>query len=259
MSNVLDDEKQQQVRALGRLGWTLFRIQGATGIRRETVSSYLKAAGVAVRGRGRPSESKQNRQFPARCPPTLGHQNRPPGRTYRPTRRLLYNPAEHRAPACANRIARSSPRRSRVGGTVAIWQDLVDDHGFPAPYASVRRFVVKLRGCAPADARLVITTPAGEDYGETSVMVNARGDHGTCCHRQPRSCRSHHNSYSDSSQRSRSLGRRGLFAGAAGDPTKFSASRFIVRSICTYTSVDFTSPWPRKSLIVINGTLQRRH
>jgi hypothetical protein len=31
MSNVLDDDTQQQVRALGRLGWTLSRIQEATG------------------------------------------------------------------------------------------------------------------------------------------------------------------------------------------------------------------------------------
>src|SRR5438270_7638113 len=58
MSNVLDDTTQQQVLALGRLGWTLVRIQKATGIRRETVSGYLKAAGIAVRSRGRPSESK---------------------------------------------------------------------------------------------------------------------------------------------------------------------------------------------------------
>src|SRR5437667_5819107 len=58
MSNVLDNDKQQRIRALGRLGWTLSRIQEATGIRRETVSGYLKAAGIAVRSRGRPSESK---------------------------------------------------------------------------------------------------------------------------------------------------------------------------------------------------------
>ena len=50
MSNVLDEKKQQQICALGRLGWTLSRIQAATGIRRETVSGYLKAAGIAVRG-----------------------------------------------------------------------------------------------------------------------------------------------------------------------------------------------------------------
>ena len=54
MSNVLAKEKRQQVLALGRLGWSLRRIERATGVRRETVSSYLKAAGVVVRGRGRP-------------------------------------------------------------------------------------------------------------------------------------------------------------------------------------------------------------
>src|SRR5438128_7052251 len=58
MSNVLDNHTQQQICALGRLGWTLSRIQEATGVRRETISGYLKAAGIAVRGRGRPSESK---------------------------------------------------------------------------------------------------------------------------------------------------------------------------------------------------------
>src|SRR3989449_1919796 len=58
MSNVLDDDKQHEIRALGRVGWTLSRIQEATGVRRETISGYLKAAGIPVRGRGRPSESK---------------------------------------------------------------------------------------------------------------------------------------------------------------------------------------------------------
>ncbi len=47
MSNVLVDERQQQIRALGRLGWTLSRIQEATGVRRETIGGYLKAAGMA--------------------------------------------------------------------------------------------------------------------------------------------------------------------------------------------------------------------
>ena len=58
MSNVLDDERQQQIRALGRLCWTLSRIQEATGVRRETIGGYLKAAGIAVRSRGRSNESK---------------------------------------------------------------------------------------------------------------------------------------------------------------------------------------------------------
>ena len=54
MSNVLAEEKRQQVLALGRLVWSLRRIEAATGVRRETASHYLKAAGLTVRGRGRP-------------------------------------------------------------------------------------------------------------------------------------------------------------------------------------------------------------
>jgi transposase len=56
----------------------------------------------------------------------------------------------------------------------AIWQDLVDDHGSQARYASVRRFVLKLRGGMPAEARVVITTAPGEeaqvDYGEGPMV-----------------------------------------------------------------------------------------
>ncbi len=52
MANVLSEEKKQQVLALGRLGWSLRKIQQATRIRRETASQYLKAAGIAVRPPG---------------------------------------------------------------------------------------------------------------------------------------------------------------------------------------------------------------
>ena len=37
MGNVLSKEKREQVIALGRLGWSLRRIEQATGVRRETV------------------------------------------------------------------------------------------------------------------------------------------------------------------------------------------------------------------------------
>jgi len=52
MSNVLSEEKKQQVIALGKLGWALRRIEQATGVRRETAGAYLKAAGIAVRSPG---------------------------------------------------------------------------------------------------------------------------------------------------------------------------------------------------------------
>ena len=60
MSNVLSKEKRQQILALGRLGWSLRRIEEATGVRRETASGYLKAAGLSVRGRGRPRARPAN-------------------------------------------------------------------------------------------------------------------------------------------------------------------------------------------------------
>jgi hypothetical protein len=53
MANILSDATKQQVIGLSRLGWTLRHIEAATGVRRETVSAYLKAAGLAVRPPGR--------------------------------------------------------------------------------------------------------------------------------------------------------------------------------------------------------------
>jgi hypothetical protein len=52
VSNVLSDDKKQQVIALGRLGWSLRRIEAAVHIRRETVGGYLRAAGIAIRPPG---------------------------------------------------------------------------------------------------------------------------------------------------------------------------------------------------------------
>jgi hypothetical protein len=45
---------------------------------------------------------------------------------------------------------------------MAIWQDLVDQHEFAGRYASVRRFVARLRA-APTPELAIITTPPGEE------------------------------------------------------------------------------------------------
>ena len=179
MSNALDDDTQQQIRALGRLGWTLSRIQEATGIRRETVSGYLKAAGIAVRSRGRPSESKAKPAIAEEV--STGLTAKPAITSEGVSTDSVGPPAPGRAPsasACEPYREIIADGLARGRNAVAIWQDLVDDHGFPARYASVRRFVVALRGHAPADARVVITTAAGEegqvDYGE-GPMVRDRG------------------------------------------------------------------------------------
>src|SRR5262249_58261789 len=64
-----------------------------------------------------------------------------------------------------------------AGNAMAIWQDLVDDHGFRSAYASVKRFLVKLRGSVPLEARVVIQTAPGEeaqvDNGDGPIRVGA--------------------------------------------------------------------------------------
>ncbi|MGA2351351.1 MAG: hypothetical protein ABSF70_13030 [Terracidiphilus sp.] len=48
----MEKAKQEQVIALGRLGWSLRRIEQATGIRRETAGGYLRSAGIPLRTPG---------------------------------------------------------------------------------------------------------------------------------------------------------------------------------------------------------------
>jgi transposase len=57
---------------------------------------------------------------------------------------------------------------------MAIWQDLVDGHGFAGRYASAKRFVRKLCGTSSPQARVVIETAPGEeaqvDYGSGPMV-----------------------------------------------------------------------------------------
>ena len=57
---------------------------------------------------------------------------------------------------------------------MAIWQDLVSDHGFRAQYASVLRFVRTLSGVPTSQERAVIVTPPGQeaqvDYGQGPMV-----------------------------------------------------------------------------------------
>jgi transposase len=165
MTNILGDDKQQQILALGRLGWTLRRIEDATGVRRETASAYLKAAGIAVRG---PRRRRPPTPNPASEVSTDPRPSVPPPCSSLP----VSPPTPGRAPtasACQPYRELIEIGVARGRNAMAIWQDLVDDHGFPARYASVRRFVVTLRGQRPPEAHPVIVTEPGVegqvDYG----------------------------------------------------------------------------------------------
>jgi transposase len=161
VSNVLSEEKKQQVIALGRLGWSLRRIERAAHIRRETAGAYLRAAGIAVRP---PGGWGRNLAKPAIEVSTDSEAEKPPRQPSR-------SPS---ASACEPHREVIEAELAKGRNAMAIWQDLVDGHGFSGRYASVKRFVNKLRGSPAPEARVVIETAPGEeaqvDYG-TGPMV----------------------------------------------------------------------------------------
>jgi transposase len=165
VSNVLSEEKKQQVIALGRLGWSLRRIQRATQIRRETAAGYLKAAGIPVRPPGGWGRGQAKPAIEVSTDPEAG--NRPVEADPRPGR----SPS---ASACEPYREIIEAALSKGRNAVAIYQDLVDTQGFAARYASVKRFVRKLRGVPTPEARVVIVTAPGEegqvDYGSGPMV-----------------------------------------------------------------------------------------
>ena len=173
MSNVLNEEKRNQVVALGRLGWTLRRIEEATGVRRETAAACLRSAGIAIRkpgwGRNPSLDSKPAIGVTTDSEPAV------------PPKPAIVEVTTDLA-AVTTTASACEPYRELIEkglssrrNAMAIWQDLVDRHGFAGAYESVKRFVQKLRGTTSPEARAVILTEPGEeaqvDYGEGPMVL----------------------------------------------------------------------------------------
>ena len=165
--------------------------------RRETISTYLKDAGVELRS----PRARLLRPKPASCPDrvitdsdhaecadpvvTAGLDTAKPASVagqvitnssphIEDTSGVTSPPEPSRSPsssACeayrdAIELGLSQGRNAK-----AIWQDLVDTYHCAAGYQSVRRFVHQIRGRQSPEACAVIETSPGEDYGESAVMV----------------------------------------------------------------------------------------
>ena len=196
MGNVLRREKREQVVALGRLGWSLRRIEEATGVRRETVGGYLRRAGVAIRPVGSWGEKSlgkaaslvttgcgEGRANPA-IKVTTGSDEAKPANGAKPATPVTTGflpesvsfsaAAKSSASVCAAYQELIEAELSRGRNAMGIWQDLVDGQGFVGGYQSVKRFVRSLRGASSPEARVIIETRIGEecqvDYG-TGPMV----------------------------------------------------------------------------------------
>jgi transposase len=203
MSNVLSEEKKQQVIALGRLGWSLRRIQRETEVRRETISAYLKEAGVELRPpRGRllpakpasrsegvttdsqsatPAEEGPADLQPVKPASGIIEVTTDPGGQVAGETSIKPEPQPVRSPsasACEAHREAIEVGLSRGRNAKAIWQDLVDACGFSGGYQSVKRFVRKFRGKQSPEAFAVIETAPGEeaqvDYGTGPMVRDAR-------------------------------------------------------------------------------------
>ncbi len=182
----MSEEKKQQVIALGRLGWSLRRIEGRTGVRHETASAYLKAAGIPIRrpggwGRHEPKPAIEVRtdSAPEDCtsakPAIEVHTDF--GAESNATAAAQGSSKPGRSPsasACEPYRELIAQGLSRGRNAMAIWQDLVDSSGFTAGYHSVRRFAGKLQASRAPEACPIIETAPGEesqvDYGEGPMV-----------------------------------------------------------------------------------------
>src|SRR5215470_3618465 len=180
MSNVLNKEKKQQVIALGKLGWTLRRIEEATGVRRETAGAYLKAAGVAIRqpgGWGRRAPAKPAKEVitdSGDSKPANGAEVITDFIRHIPEKLPIQLPKPGPTSECEPYRDTIELGLSRGRNAKAIWQDIVTEYGFGGGYQTVQRFVRKLRGSqGPKPVGIIITRPGEEcqvDYGSGPMV-----------------------------------------------------------------------------------------
>jgi transposase len=170
MSNVMSTSQQERIVALGRLGWTLRRIEESTGSRRETVGKYLRLAGVPIRAAGHWGRSV------APEPPGEGAEA---AIEASPDSASSTEAAKEAAARNLSQTSLCEEHRAAIAAAVdkgvcakVIWEELPD---FKGSYGSVKRFVRRLKAEGrPQPPSGIIRTGPGEeaqvDYGQGPMV-----------------------------------------------------------------------------------------
>jgi len=185
-------QEQETILSLLRLGWSRRRIARETGHRRETITRYGVAAGLLAPTPIADSKPATEAEVPADSKPAS--EAAVPGDSKPPTAAEV--PADSK-PATAAEVpagsAAATPAKSRSSceghrpfitaeiakgrnGT-AIFQDLVEHHGYEGSYDAVKRFVRPLVSSTPKFSCRFETLPGQEaqvDYGEGAPTHDAR-------------------------------------------------------------------------------------
>jgi transposase len=183
-------------------------------VRRETISAYLRGAGVEIwppgrwkrEGKAKPAIQVITGSEAAKpaIPESGGHPNfnlhpNPENLSTKGKAKATSKPAIAVITDFGVGLSGKEPENSKVVGSVstcepyreiielglsrdrnamAIWQDLVSDFGFRGGYQSVRRFAYKLRGAQVPPARALILSAPGEegqvDYGSGPMVREAK-------------------------------------------------------------------------------------
>ena len=195
MGNVVSKTNQEKILALGRLTWSLRRIEAATGCRRETVGKYLRDAGVFIRPPGRwghlPKAAIEVSLAPVEPPKAaieVSLASVEPPKTAIEVSFSSLEPPKAAKGLSSHQRSLCEPYRETIAAAVdrgvcakVIWEEL---EGFRGTYASVMRFVRKLKAesrSGPPESLLVgviHTAPGAEaqvDYGQGPLVKDSDG------------------------------------------------------------------------------------
>lgn len=188
MGNVVSKSDQEKILALGRLTWSLRRIEEATGCRRETIGKYLRDAGVFIRPPGRWGHlPKAAIEVSLEASAPVNAAIEVPLAPPEPSKAAIEVSLAPK-PVSPHQQSLCEPYRETIAAAVdrgvcakVIWEEL---DGFGGAYASVMRFVRKLKAesrSGPPESLLVgaiHTEPGAEaqvDYGQGPLVKDSDG------------------------------------------------------------------------------------
>jgi transposase len=156
--NVLKSHLRVSIAALLESGVSQHEISRRLGVDRKTVRRYAKLANS-------PGVATGSQESECQIPPP-----RPPAPNA--------NSSSSSTSACELHRAWIEAQVLLGRNAVAIYQDLVEQHGFASRYNSVKRFVAKLKARAPERFDVLEFLPGEEaqvDYGQGAATLDARG------------------------------------------------------------------------------------
>ena len=186
--NELSVQEQETILSLLRLGWSRRRIARETGHRRETITRYGVAAGLLAPTPIADSKPASEAEVPTDSK-SAGEAEVPAdpksaGEAEVPSGSAAATPAKSRSSCEGHRPFITAEIAKGRNGT-AIFQDLVEHHGYEGSYDAVKRFVRSLVSSTPKLSCRFETLAGQEaqvDYGEGAPTRDARSGN----YRKPR-------------------------------------------------------------------------